>query len=96
LPQPPVPRSNRPTRKLPPLRPKKIIKLAVWCLVVGLVLAAFGIEPTEFWQWAGSVVTGIWNWLVEIFGKLGSYVVIGAAIVLPIWAARRLYFWLSR
>ena len=96
MPQPLVPRTQRRPGKLPPLRPRKIIKLLVWCLVVGLVLAAFGVEPTEFWQWAGSVVTGIWNWLVGIFGKLGSYVVIGAAIVLPIWAARRLYLWLSR
>ena len=96
MPQPPVPRSNRPAGKLPPLRPKKIIKLAVWCLVVGLALAWIGVEPMEFWEWAGGVVAGIWNWLVGIFGKLGSYMVIGAAIVLPIWAARRLYIWLSR
>jgi len=31
-----------------------------------------------------------------VFGKLGSYVVIGAAVVIPIWAARRLYLHLRR
>ena len=50
----------------------------------------------EFWSWAGSVVTGLYDWLVGVFGKLGSYVVIGAAVVIPIWAAREFYLRLRR
>ena len=42
MPQPPVPRSDRPVRRLPPLRLGKIIKLALLCLVVGLVLSWMG------------------------------------------------------
>ncbi len=82
--------------RLPPIRFGKIVKFALLCLVVGLVLSAIGVEPLEFWSWAGSVVAGIYDWLVGVFGKLGSYVVIGAAVVIPIWAARRLYHRLRR
>ena len=93
--QPPVPRSDRRPRR-PPIRLGKIVKLAILCLVVGLVLSAIGVEPLEFWSWAGSVATGLYDWLVSVFGKLGSYVVIGAAVVIPIWAARWLYRRLRR
>ncbi len=92
---PPAPRSDRRPR-LPPLRLGKIVKLVLLCLVVGLVLSVLGVEPLEFWSWAGSVVSGLYDWLVGVFGKLGSYVVIGAAVVIPIWAARRLYRRLRR
>ena len=95
MPQPPVPRTDRRLR-LPPIRFGKIVKFALLCLVVGLVLSAIGVEPLEFWSWAGSVVSRLYDWLVGVFGKLGSYVVIGAAVVIPIWAARQLYFRLRR
>ncbi len=93
---PPVPRPDRRPRRLPPIRFGKIVKLALLCLVVGLVLSAIGLEPLELWSWAGSVVSGIFDWLVGVFGKLGSYVVIGAAVVIPIWAARQFYLRLRR
>ncbi len=93
---PPAPRPDRRPLRLPPIRLGKIVKLALLCLVVGLVLSAIGVEPLEFWSWAGSVASGLYNWLVGVFGKLGSYVVIGAAVVIPIWAARQLYFRLRR
>lgn len=94
--QPPVPSSGRRRPRIPPFRPGKIIKLALWCLVVGLVLAAFNVEPLEFWRWAYTTAKSLWDWMVEVFGRLGSYMVVGAAIVLPIWAARRLYRRLRR
>ncbi len=92
---PPVPRSERRSR-LPPIRLGKIIKLGLLCLVVGLVLSAVGLDPLAFWSWAGSVVSGLWDWLAGVFGSLGGYVVIGAAVVVPIWAARRIYRRLRR
>ncbi len=92
---PPVPRSDRRLR-LPPFRPGKIVKLALLCLLVGLAMSALGVGPLEFWSWAGSVASEFYDWLVRVFGKLGSYVVIGAAVVIPIWAARALYHRLRR
>lgn len=95
MPQPPVPRSDRRPRRRP-IRLGKIVKLAILCLVVGLVLSAIGVEPLQFWSWAGSIATGLYDWLVGVFGKLGGYVVIGALVVIPIWAARWLYRRLRR
>ena len=92
---PPVPRSNRRLR-LPPFRLGKIVKLLVLCLVVGLVMSAIGLEPLEFWGKVVDVAARFYGWLVGVFGKLGSYIVIGAAVVVPIWAARALYRHLRR
>jgi hypothetical protein len=82
--------------RLPRFRPGKIIKLVLLCLVVGLILSAIGLEPLEFWEKVGDMAVGFYDWLVRVFGKLGSYIVIGAAVVLPIWAARALYRRISR
>ncbi len=51
---------------MPPIRLGKIVKLAILCLVVGLVLTAIGVEPLEFWSWAGSAATGLYDWLVGV------------------------------
>jgi hypothetical protein len=92
---PPVPRSNRRLR-LPPIRLGKIVKLLLLCLLVGLVMSAIGLEPLEFWAKVVDVAARFYGWLVGVFGKLGSDIVIGAAVVIPIWAARALYRHLRR
>ena len=59
-------------------------------------MSAIGLEPLEFWAKVVDVASGFYRWLVGVFGKLGSYIVIGAAVVIPIWAARALYRHLRR
>ena len=68
-----------------------LIRLVLLCLVVGLVLTALGVGPGEFWQgvgdaftWAGRELRALYEW-----GK--DYVLIGAAIVVPIVVVR--YAW---
>lgn len=66
-----------------------IIKLVVASLVVGAILTFLGADPLEFWG-------GVWlavkdgvasipeiGWGVVLKG--GQYVLVGAAVVIPIW-----------
>ena len=67
-----------------------VLKLAIASLVVGAVLTMIDFRPLEFWR-------GVIEFLVEgvqmIFGRgleglqrLVQYTVMGAAVVVPIWA----------
>ncbi len=91
---PPVKRFSRP--RLIPIRPGKVVKLVLLCLLVGLILSALDIGPLEFWSWVAGLATGFYDWLVRVFGDLGTYVVIGAAVVIPIWVARAIYLRFQR
>lgn len=69
-----------PARLLP-----TIIKLAVICLVVGLLLTFFDITPkdllTNFWR----TVRNIWQVGADAAEWAWKYVALGAVVVLPIW-----------
>ncbi len=73
------------------VNPRKLIKFLVWCLVVGLALSFFGFDALDFWRGAWSVVEGVYETLVASIGKLGSYVLIGAAVIIPIWVLRAIW-----
>ena len=67
---------------------KKPIKIAIWCLVVGLVLVFFGLDPLDMWVWLGDVARGLFDWLVGLARWAGPFMLVGALIVLPIVAIR--------
>ena len=78
------------------LRPRRLVRILILCLIVGLVLSMFGIGPGDFWRFAWSALSGIYDWLVGLAGSLGATVVIGACVVIPIIAIRRLWRRMSR
>ena len=86
----PAPRNRSAFRRVR-LRPGRIVKLVILCLIVGLIFSALGIGPGDFWNAVGSFFGAIYDSLVSIMGSLAKYVVIGAAIVIPIWLARALW-----
>ncbi|MBM3485102.1 MAG: hypothetical protein FJX67_00490 [Alphaproteobacteria bacterium] len=73
-----------------------VLKIVLICFVVGLVLAFFGIDAVEFWKGIVAMVRDGWDRIAEIGIKIGSYVLLGAAIVLPVLAVIRLFRWLKR
>lgn len=90
----PSPRSvSRQRLRFRPRRgwPRGLIKLLVLCLIVGLVMSIFGIEPVAFWRAVWSAVEGVYDWLVRVAGSLAAYVVIGACVVVPIVVVRALW-----
>lgn len=70
------------------------IRLLILSLVVGLFLSFLGLDPVEFWRGAWRMVSGLISMLgdtaVEIIRNLATYILFGAAIVLPIWIAYRI------
>ena len=76
---------------MPPVTFSTVLKLLVWSLVVGAVLAFLNLTPHEVLSW----ITG---WIREVLGNLQrytvravSYLLLGAMIVVPIWAIG--YIW---
>lgn len=69
---------------------RTIIKLVILSLVVGMVLSFFGITPLGFWQGAGEFAEWLWNWAVGFFEWALIFIIIGAAVVVPIYIVKYL------
>ncbi len=67
---------------------KKPIKIALWCLVVGLILVFFGLDPLDMWVWLGEVARSLFDLVVDFGRWAGPFMVVGALVVLPIVAIR--------
>lgn len=62
----------------------RIVKIAIWCLIVGVILSALGVTPGDFWNSLWEAANRIYNWGISAFGWAWDFIVIGAAIVIPI------------
>jgi hypothetical protein len=73
---------------------RTIVRLVVFSLLVGVVLAVFGWNPVEMWK-------GLWNALqqgvVDVFGTgiggialVATLIATGAVIVVPLWLISKL------
>ncbi len=73
---------------------RTVIQLVVISIIVGAFFSFIGLGPREFWR-------GLFHGLKDILGTLGenvseivltlfTYLLIGAAIVVPIWLITRL------
>ena len=67
-----------------------VIKLAIACLLVGLVMSVLGLGPSDILGSGKRIV----DWFIETFAGFvsgaGTYILLGAALVLLIWLI--LYF----
>ena len=63
-----------------------VLKLLIASFLVGLVLALFDVTPREVLAWARvllrELASDFWGWVNWAL----SYVLIGAVVVVPIWA----------
>ena len=73
-----------------------VVKLLIWCLVIGLLLAMFNVSPESGYAWAGVTGKAIFNWLWEFGQNIGPYILMGAMLVLPIWAVFYLWNWFKK
>ena len=70
-----------------------VLKLLIWCLIIGLVLSFFNATPEGVYAWAGETGQAIFEWLFEFGQNIGPYVLMGAMLVLPIWGLALLWKW---
>jgi hypothetical protein len=82
-------------RKLIGSQPRRTgIQLVIASVLVGAFLAFWGISPREFWSGAFEFFKGILGWLGDSVGEivtnLLTYLLFGAAIVIPVWLVLRI------
>jgi hypothetical protein len=73
---------------------RTLIQLTIASIVVGAALALFGISPGEFWRSAFNALRGVVGAIGDSVGEvvinLATYLLFGAAIVVPIYLVSRL------
>lgn len=73
---------------------KLVLQLVVASIFVGGILYLLHISPIDFWRGIFETVRGVVEAVLgsfgDIAGNLLTYLVLGAAIVVPIWLIARL------
>lgn len=63
------------------------LKVAIVCLIVGLLLSAFGIDPWRFYDHIGAVAGESVAAAGRFLDWTWRYIAIGAVVVVPLWFA---------
>lgn len=66
------------------------IKLLILSLLVGLGMNAIGFTPRDIWLWIGDLVRGVWNLGFDAVLNSLEYLILGAAVVVPLFLIIRL------
>ena len=67
-----------------------ILKLLFLSFVVGVLLAALDLHPLDLLDGFVHFIERLWNMGFDALGRLGSYLALGAVVVIPIWIVLRL------
>jgi Family of unknown function (DUF6460) len=65
-------------------------RLILLSILVGVILAAIGLDPWNIIQSVRRLIENIWNMGFDAVRWLWQYFLLGAVIVLPIWVLVRL------
>jgi hypothetical protein len=65
-------------------------KLIVLSILVGVVLAAVGLDPWNIFESVQRLVRWVWDLGFDAVRRLWRYFLLGAAIVVPVWLIMRL------
>lgn len=75
--------------RLTDVRFSDLVILFFLCVLVGLVLAFFNVDPADLWVDFFATVGEAWNsffgGLGELLGNALKYFFLGAVVILPIW-----------
>ena len=67
-----------------------IVRLILLSVLVGVVLAAMGLDPSNIIWSVQRLISEIWNMGFEAVRWLWRYFLLGAVLVIPIWIVIRL------
>lgn len=62
-----------------------IVKIVVWSLLIGMVLAMLDVSPRAFLASIGGTAQDIFSVLVDLFQWSLEFILLGLVVVLPIW-----------
>lgn len=65
-----------------------VIKLAIVCFLVGLLLAFFDVDPVSLMRHLPDTVYAIFETLLGWTRRAVPYIMLGAIVVIPIWIIR--------
>lgn len=65
-------------------------RLILLSILVGIILAAIGLDPWNILDSVRRLITHLWNMGFDAVRWLWRYFLLGAVIVLPIWFVMRL------
>lgn len=74
---------------------KTVVGLAAASLAVGLVLSWLGITPLDILDNLGETVRRVYEVAGDFANWSAKYVLLGAVLVVPIWAIFKLPTWLG-
>jgi hypothetical protein len=77
------------TRLLGDTPGRLIVRLVFLSFVVGVVMAALGLEPAELVTNLVRMVEGLWNLGWDAVTKAWQYFLLGAVVVIPVWLILR-------
>ncbi len=67
-----------------------LVRLVLVSILVGVVLAALGLDPFDIIHSIERLIRSIWNMGFDAVRWLWRYFLLGAVIVIPIWIIMRL------
>jgi hypothetical protein len=68
-----------------------LVRLILVSILVGVVLAALGLDPFDIISSVERLIRSIWNMGFDAFRWLWRYFLLGAVIVIPIWLIMRVF-----
>ncbi|AAK86301.2 MULTISPECIES: DUF6460 domain-containing protein [Agrobacterium] len=69
---------------------RTVVKLLVVSLLVGFLMAIFGLTPWNIIYSARDFVVDLWRSGFHALGAIGDYLLLGATIVIPVFIILRL------
>src|SRR5947209_2139251 len=67
-----------------------LVRLALLCVLVGIILHALGFDPGNIIDSLRRMIQGIWDMGFDAVRWLWRYFALGAIVVVPIWLLVRL------
>ena len=82
------------------VRPSDLLIIFFLCVLAGLVLAVFNVDPASLWVNFFEAVGDVWRRFFEVIGEslewAIQYFFLGAVLVIPIWIVWRIVRALGR
>lgn len=67
-----------------------LVRLVILSVVVGVILAALGIDPMNIFTSLERLVRSLFSFGFEAVERLWRYFLLGAVIVIPLWLITRI------
>ncbi len=70
---------------------RTVLKVVVWSLIIGMLLATFDIDPQALLEGLGGTVQNIFGVVAGFVEWTVPYILLGAVVVIPLWLIRTVY-----